>query len=184
VVFALILALAIAAAACAASFPPSTGLDLRRVGSQLTLQVNCRPRHHPGGTGAARSPCSWCSPAGQRTGVARITLQTVGDDQPPPFWAPPPPCPATPVSQGPHPGRQGSRQHRSAGIRAQRPGTEQEMQGLLPAPSARPSGFQASRLEADAAKDPAPASPPGQSLHRPPSLSQRRARCALNQPPG
>ena len=119
--FALILALAIAAAALLASFPLQLGLDLRG-GSQLTLQV--QP------AGAIKSIQKEQLDAVKEVldrringlGVAESTLQTVGDDQL--------------VLQLPgeqDPARAASVLGTTALLefRAQKPATEEEMQGLL-----------------------------------------------------
>jgi preprotein translocase subunit SecD len=119
--FALILALAIAAGALLMSFPLQLGLDLRG-GSQLTLQV--MP------AGAIKSVDQEQLEAVKEVlerringlGVAESTLQTVGNDQL---------VLQLPGEQDP------SRAARVLGstalleFRAQRPGTEQDMQGLL-----------------------------------------------------
>jgi len=118
---ALILALAIAAGALLISFPLQLGLDLRG-GSQLTLQV--LP------AGAIRTVQKEQLEAVKEVlerrvnglGVAESTLQTVGDDQL---------VLQLPGEQDP------SRAAKVLGttalleFRAQKPGTEQEMQGLL-----------------------------------------------------
>jgi len=119
--FALILALAIAAGAVLASFPLQLGLDLKG-GSQLTLQV--LP------AGAVKQVKSEQLEAVKDVldrringlGVAESTLQTVGDDQL---------VLQLPGEQDP------SRAAKVLGttalleFRAQKPGTEQEMTGLL-----------------------------------------------------
>ncbi len=119
--FALILALAIAAGAVLASFPLQLGLDLKG-GSQLTLQV--LP------AGAIKQVKSEQLEAVKDVldrringlGVAESTLQTVGDDQL---------VLQLPGEQDP------SRAAKVLGttalleFRAQKPGTEQEMSGLL-----------------------------------------------------
>ena len=119
--FALILALAIAAGAVLASFPLQLGLDLRG-GSQLTLQV--MP------AGAIKQVKSEQLEAVKDVldrringlGVAESTLQSVGDDQL---------VLQLPGEQDP------SRAAKVLGttalleFRAQKPGTEQEMTGLL-----------------------------------------------------
>ena len=119
--FALILALAIAAGAVLASFPLQLGLDLRG-GSQLTLQV--LP------AGAIKQVKSEQLEAVKDVldrringlGVAESTLQSVGDDQL---------VLQLPGEQDP------SRAAKVLGttalleFRAQKPGTEQEMSGLL-----------------------------------------------------
>ena len=119
--FALILALAIAAAAVLASFPLQLGLDLKG-GSQLTLQV--MP------AGAIKQVKSEQLEAVKDVldrringlGVAESTLQSVGDDQL---------VLQLPGEQDP------SRAAKVLGttalleFRAQKPGTEQEMSGLL-----------------------------------------------------
>jgi preprotein translocase subunit SecD len=119
--FALILALAFAAAAVLASFPLQLGLDLRG-GSQLTLQV--MP------AGAIKRVQSEQLEAVKDVldrringlGVSESTLQTIGDDQL---------LLQLPGEQDP------SRAAKVLGttalleFRAQKPGTEQEMSGLL-----------------------------------------------------
>ena len=119
--FALILALAIAAGAVLASFPLQLGLDLKG-GSQLTLQVM------PAGaikTVKAEQLEAVKDVLDRRInglGVAESTLQTVGDDQL---------VLQLPGEQDP------SRAAKVLGttalleFRAQRPGTEQQMTGLL-----------------------------------------------------
>jgi preprotein translocase subunit SecD len=119
--FALILALAIAAGALLASFPLQLGLDLRG-GSQLTLQVL------PAGEvkSVQKEQLDAVKEVLDRRinglGVAESTLQTVGDDQL---------VLQLPGEQDPS---------RAAAVlgttallefRAQKPGTEQQMQGLL-----------------------------------------------------
>jgi len=119
--FALILALAIAAAAVLASFPLQLGLDLKG-GSQLTLQVM------PAGAITSVKPEQLEAVKDvldrriNGLGVAESTLQTVGDDQL---------VLQLPGEQDP------SRAAKVLGttalleFRAQRPGTEQQMSGLL-----------------------------------------------------
>ena len=119
--FALILALAIAAGALLVSFPLQLGLDLRG-GSQLTLQVL------PAGSirSVQKEQLEAVKDVLERRinglGVAESTLQTVGDDQL---------VLQLPGEQDP------SRAAKVLGttalleFRAQRPGTEQEMTGLL-----------------------------------------------------
>lgn len=119
--FALILALAIAASALLVTFPLQLGLDLRG-GSQLTLQVM------PAGaiTSVDQEQLEAVKEVLERRinglGVAESTLQTVGNDQL---------VLQLPGEQDP------SRAAKVLGstalleFRAQRPGTEQDMQGLL-----------------------------------------------------
>ena len=119
--FALILALAIAAGAVLASFPLQLGLDLKG-GSQLTLQVM------PAGAIATVKPEQLEAVKDvldrriNGLGVAESTLQTVGDDQL---------VLQLPGEQDP------SRAAKVLGttalleFRAQKPGTEQQMSGLL-----------------------------------------------------
>jgi preprotein translocase subunit SecD len=119
--FALILALAIAAGAVLASFPLQLGLDLKG-GSQLTLQVL------PAGsiTKVKAEQLEAVKDVLDRRinglGVAESTLQTVGDDQL---------VLQLPGEQDP------SRAAKVLGttalleFRAQKPGTEQQMTGLL-----------------------------------------------------
>jgi len=119
--FALILALAIAAASVLASFPLQLGLDLRG-GSQLTLEVQ------PGGDIKTIRPEQLEAVKAvldrrvNGLGVAESTLQTVGDDQL--------------VLQLPgetDPSRAAKVLGSTALLefRAQKPGTEDEMRGLL-----------------------------------------------------
>jgi preprotein translocase subunit SecD len=119
--FALILALAIAAGAVLASFPLQLGLDLKG-GSQLTLQVM------PAGAITSVKPEQLEAVKDvldrriNGLGVAESTLQTVGDDQL---------VLQLPGEQDP------SRAAKVLGttalleFRAQKPGTEQQMSGLL-----------------------------------------------------
>jgi preprotein translocase subunit SecD len=119
--FALILALAIAAGAVLASFPLQLGLDLKG-GSQLTLQVM------PAGAITTVKPEQLEAVKDvldrriNGLGVAESTLQTVGDDQL---------VLQLPGEQDP------SRAAKVLGttalleFRAQKPGTEQQMSGLL-----------------------------------------------------
>ena len=119
--FALILALAIAAGAVLASFPLQLGLDLKG-GSQLTLQVM------PAGAITTVKPEQLEAVKDvldrriNGLGVAESTLQTVGDDQL---------VLQLPGEQDP------SRAAKVLGttalleFRAQKPGTEQQMTGLL-----------------------------------------------------
>ena len=119
--FALILALAIASAALLATYGLQLGLDLRG-GSQLTLQVmpaGAVRRVDPEQLEAVRDVLERRI---NGLGVAESTLQTVGDDQL---------VLQLPGEQDP------ARAARVLGttalleFRAQRPGTEKEMQGLL-----------------------------------------------------
>jgi len=119
--FALILALAIAAGALLASFPLQLGLDLRG-GSQLTLQVLPAGRIKTVGKEQLEAVKDVLDRRINGLGVAESTLQTVGDDQL---------VLQLPGEQDP------SRAAKVLGttalleFRAQRPGTEQEMSGLL-----------------------------------------------------
>ena len=119
--FALILALAIAAASVLASFPLQLGLDLRG-GSQLTLEVQ------PGGEIKTVKPEQLEAVKAvldrrvNGLGVSESTLQTIGDDQL--------------VLQLPgetDPSRAAKVLGSTALLefRAQRPGTEEDMRGLL-----------------------------------------------------
>lgn len=141
--FALILALAIAAAALLSQFPLQLGLDLRG-GSQLTLQVL------PAGaiTRIEREQLEAVKDVLERRinglGVAESTLQTVGDDQL---------LLQLPGEQDP------TRAARVLGstalleFRAQKPGTAEEMRGLLAVKR------QAEALRDRAAAAPRPAEP-------------------------
>jgi preprotein translocase subunit SecD len=149
-VFALILALAIAAGAVLIAFPLQLGLDLRG-GSQLTLQVM------PAGSikRVEREQLEAVKEVLDRRvnglGVAESTLQTVGDDQL---------VLQLPGEQDP------SRAAKVFGttalleFRAQKPGTEKEMQGLLRLKRQAQSVL--TRLEARTAPDPAAPDLPGQ----------------------
>ncbi|QNG26748.1 protein translocase subunit SecD [Synechococcus sp. HK01-R] len=119
--FALILALAIAAASVLASFPLQLGLDLRG-GSQLTLEVQ------PGGEIKTVKPEQLEAVKAvldrrvNGLGVSESTLQTIGDDQL--------------VLQLPGEKTDPSRAAKVLGstalleFRAQKPGTEEDMRGL------------------------------------------------------
>ncbi|MEY4297202.1 MAG: protein translocase subunit SecD [Cyanobacteriota bacterium] len=119
--FALLLALAIAAGALLASFPLQLGLDLRG-GSQLTLQVMPAGSIKSVGKEQLEAVKDVLDRRINGLGVAESTLQTVGDDQL---------VLQLPGEQDP------SRAAKVLGttalleFRAQRPGTEQEMTGLL-----------------------------------------------------
>jgi preprotein translocase subunit SecD len=119
--FALILALAIAAGALLASFPLQLGLDLRG-GSQLTLQVMPAGSIKAVGQEQLEAVKDVLDRRINGLGVAESTLQTVGDDQL---------VLQLPGEQEP------SRAAKVLGttalleFRAQKPGTEQEMTGLL-----------------------------------------------------
>ncbi|MFM9110671.1 MAG: protein translocase subunit SecD, partial [Prochlorococcaceae cyanobacterium] len=119
--FALILALAIAAAALLLSFPLQLGLDLRG-GSQLTLQVMPAGALTKVETEQLEAVKEVLERRINGLGVAESTLQTVGGDKL---------VLQLPGEQDP------SRAARVLGttamleFRAQKPGTEKEMQGLL-----------------------------------------------------
>jgi len=119
--FALILALAIAAGAVLASFPLQLGLDLQG-GSQLTLQVMPAGSIKSVGKEQLEAVKDVLDRRINGLGVAESTLQTVGDDQL---------VLQLPGEQDP------SRAAKVLGttalleFRAQKPGTEQEMTGLL-----------------------------------------------------
>jgi preprotein translocase subunit SecD len=119
--FALVLALAIAAGAVLASFPLQLGLDLRG-GSQLTLQVMPAGSIKTVGKEQLEAVKDVLDRRINGLGVAESTLQTVGDDQL---------VLQLPGEQDP------SRAAKVLGttalleFRAQRPGTAQEMTGLL-----------------------------------------------------
>jgi preprotein translocase subunit SecD len=148
--FALILALAIAAGALLATFPLQLGLDLRG-GSQLTLQVL------PAGAIKAvkQEQLEAVKDVLERRinglGVAESTLQSVGDDQL---------VLQLPGEQDP------SRAAKVLGttalleFRAQKPGTEQEMTGLLKLKRQAQAVLNQSRAKAEAAAagQPEPAS--------------------------
>ena len=148
--FALILALAIAAGALLASFPLQLGLDLRG-GSQLTLQVL------PAGAikTVKQEQLEAVKDVLERRinglGVAESTLQSVGDDQL---------VLQLPGEQDP------SRAAKVLGttalleFRAQKPGTEQEMTGLLKLKRQAQAVLNQSRAKAEAAASgqPEPAS--------------------------
>lgn len=145
--FALILALAIAAAALLVTFPLQLGLDLRG-GSQLTLQVM------PAGTitSVDQEQLEAVKEVLERRinglGVAESTLQTVGNDQL---------VLQLPGEQDP------SRAAKVLGstalleFRAQRPGTEQEMQGLLSLKRQAEAVLNLERQRRGALNNPAPA---------------------------
>jgi preprotein translocase subunit SecD len=119
--FALILALAIASGALLVSFPLQLGLDLRG-GSQLTLQVMPSGSIKTVGKEQLEAVKDVLDRRINGLGVAESTLQTVGDDQL---------VLQLPGEQDP------SRAAKVLGttalleFRAQRPGTEREMTGLL-----------------------------------------------------
>ena len=119
--FALILALAIAAGAVLASFPLQLGLDLKG-GSQLTLQVMPAGSIKTVGKEQLEAVKDVLDRRIKGLGVAESTLQTVGDDQL---------VLQLPGEQDP------SRAAKVLGttalleFRAQKPGTEQQMTGLL-----------------------------------------------------
>ncbi|NDG74577.1 MAG: protein translocase subunit SecD [Synechococcaceae bacterium WB8_1B_136] len=150
--FALILALAIAAGALLMSFPLQLGLDLRG-GSQLTLQVL------PAGAiqKVQKEQLDAVKDVLERRinglGVAESTLQTVGDDQL---------VLQLPGEQDP------SRAAKVLGttalleFRAQKPGTEQEMQGLLKLKRQAQAVLNQSRAKAEAAANGKPQPPEAQ----------------------
>ena len=119
--FALILALAIAAGAVLASFPLQLGLDLKG-GSQLTLQVMPAGSIKQVKSEQLEAVKDVLDRRINGLGVAESTLQSVGDDQL---------VLQLPGEQDP------SRAAKVLGttalleFRAQKPGTEQEMSGLL-----------------------------------------------------
>ena len=119
--FALILALAIAAGALLATFPLQLGLDLRG-GSQLTLQVMPAGSIKTVGKEQLEAVKDVLDRRINGLGVAESTLQTIGEDQL---------VLQLPGEQDP------SRAAKVLGttalleFRAQKPGTEQEMTGLL-----------------------------------------------------
>jgi preprotein translocase subunit SecD len=150
--FALILALAIAAGALLVSFPLQLGLDLRG-GSQLTLQVM------PAGTikVVQKEQLEAVKDVLDRRinglGVAESTLQTIGDDQL---------VLQLPGEQDP------SRAAKVLGttalleFRAQKPGTEQEMTGLLKLKRQAEAVLNQSRARAAATASGQPPPPPVQ----------------------
>jgi preprotein translocase subunit SecD len=169
---ALILALAIAAGALLMSFPLQLGLDLRG-GSQLTLQVQ------PAGSikKVEKEQLEAVKEVLERRvnglGVAESTLQTVGDDQL---------VLQLPGEQDP------SRAAKVLGttalleFRAQKPGTEKEMQGLLNLKRQAQSVLGRSRAKADAAANGA-AQPPEVKLQAE-DLAKALQGLGITVPPG
>jgi preprotein translocase subunit SecD len=156
--FALILALAIAAGAVLVSFPLQLGLDLRG-GSQLTLQVM------PAGsiTKVQREQLEAVKDVLDRRinglGVAESTLQTIGDDQL---------LLQLPGEQDPTRAAKVLGTTALLEFRAQKPGTEQEMQGLLRLK--RQAEAVLARLERRVPATPPQGLPPGQAPPPPPSF--------------
>jgi preprotein translocase subunit SecD len=159
--FALILALAIAAGALLASYGLQLGLDLRG-GSQLTLQVM------PAGsiTKVEKEQLEAVKEVLERRinglGVAESTLQTVGEDQL---------VLQLPGEQDPTRAAKVLGSTALLEFRAQKPGTEKEMQGLL-------------RLKRQAeavlaARRPAASTPPGTPERPKPELSAEDLAAAL-----
>ena len=169
---ALILALAIAAGALLMSFPLQLGLDLRG-GSQLTLQVQ------PAGSikKVEKEQLEAVKEVLERRvnglGVAESTLQTVGDDQL---------VLQLPGEQDP------SRAAKVLGttalleFRAQKPGTEKEMQGLLNLKRQAQSVLGRARAKADAAANGA-AQPPEVKLQAE-DLAKALQGLGITVPPG
>jgi preprotein translocase subunit SecD len=170
--FALILALAIAAGALLMSFPLQLGLDLRG-GSQLTLQVL------PAGAiqKVQKEQLDAVKDVLERRinglGVAESTLQTVGDDQL---------VLQLPGEQDP------SRAAKVLGttalleFRAQKPGTEQEMQGLLKLKRQVQAVLNQSRAKAEAAATGQPQPPQAQLKAE--ELAQALSQLGVTVPPG
>jgi preprotein translocase subunit SecD len=151
--FALILALAIAAGALLASFPLQLGLDLRG-GSQLTLQVMPAGSIKTVGKEQLDAVKDVLDRRINGLGVAESTLQTVGDDQL---------VLQLPGEQDP------SRAAKVLGttalleFRAQKPGTEQEMTGLLKLKRQAQAVLNQSRARSAAAPND-PVQPPAVSI--------------------
>jgi preprotein translocase subunit SecD len=170
--FALILALAIAAGALLVSFPLQLGLDLRG-GSQLTLQVL------PAGSIKAvqKEQLEAVKDVLERRinglGVAESTLQTVGDDQL---------VLQLPGEQDP------SRAAKVLGttalleFRAQRPGTEQEMTGLLKLKRQAQAVLNQSQAKAAAIAN-GQATPPAMSI-KAEELAKALEQLGISVPPG
>ena len=170
--FALILALAIAAGALLVSFPLQLGLDLRG-GSQLTLQVL------PAGSirSVQKEQLEAVKYVLERRinglGVAESTLQTVGDDQL---------VLQLPGEQDP------SRAAKVLGttalleFRAQRPGTEQEMTGLLKLKRQAQAVLNQSQVKAAAIANGQPV-PPAVSI-KAEELAEALTQLGISVPPG
>jgi preprotein translocase subunit SecD len=170
--FALILALAIAAGALLFNFPLQLGLDLRG-GSQLTLEVL------PAGAvkTVKKEQLEAVKEVLERRinglGVAESTLQTVGEDQL---------VLQLPGEQDP------SRAAKVLGttalleFRAQKPGTEQEMQGLLQLKRQVQSVLNQKRARAAAALD--RQSPPPEIQLKAEDLAQAMQKLGLSVPAG
>jgi preprotein translocase subunit SecD len=170
--FALILALAIAAGALLVSFPLQLGLDLRG-GSQLTLQVL------PAGSirSVQKEQLEAVKDVLERRinglGVAESTLQTVGDDQL---------VLQLPGEQDP------SRAAKVLGttalleFRAQRPGTEQEMTGLLKLKRQAQAVLNQSQVKAAAIANGQPV-PPAVSI-KAEELAEALKQLGISVPPG
>ena len=170
--FALILALAIAAGALLVSFPLQLGLDLRG-GSQLTLQVL------PAGSirSVQKEQLEAVKDVLERRinglGVAESTLQTVGDDQL---------VLQLPGEQDP------SRAAKVLGttalleFRAQRPGTEQEMTGLLKLKRQAQAVLNQSQVKAAAIANGQPV-PPAVSI-KAEELAEALTQLGISVPPG
>lgn len=167
--FALILALAIAAGAVLFSFPLQLGLDLRG-GSQLTLQV--MP------AGAIKTVRKEQLEAVKEVldrrvnglGVAESTLQTIGDDQL---------VLQLPGEQDPTRAAKVFGTTALLEFRAQKPGTEQEMQGLLRLKRQAQSVLDLSRRRTT--PDPSPTTPPGQPPAATPSFPEEDLARALRE---
>lgn len=169
---ALILALAIAAGALLMSFPLQLGLDLRG-GSQLTLQVL------PAGAikTVQKEQLDAVKDVLERRvnglGVAESTLQTVGDDKL---------VLQLPGEQDP------SRAAKVLGttalleFRAQKPGTEQQMQGLLKLK--RQAQAVLSRAEAKAQSTANGTTPPGEAQLKTEELAKTLQGLGIAVPPG
>ncbi|MFM7551205.1 MAG: protein translocase subunit SecD [Cyanobacteriota bacterium] len=169
---ALILALAIAAGALLISFPLQLGLDLRG-GSQLTLKVL------PAGAIKAvqKEQLEAVKEVLERRvnglGVAESTLQTVGDDQL---------VLQLPGEQDP------SRAAKVLGttalleFRAQKPGTEQEMQGLLKLKRQAQAVLGLAQARADAAASGKP--PPPEARLEADDLAKAFRGLGITMPPG
>jgi preprotein translocase subunit SecD len=120
--FALILALAIAAGALLATYGLQLGLDLRG-GSQLTLQVLPNAEIRSVGREQLEAVKEVLERRINGLGVAESTLQTVGDDQL---------VLQLPGEQDPARAAKVLGSTALLEFRSQRPGTEKEMEGLLP----------------------------------------------------
>jgi len=151
--FALILALAIAAAAVLASFPLHNWASTCGGGQPAHLAGECGRRPHPGGRGAARS-VQLVLTGGHGLGVAESLLPDRRDR---------PAAAALPGEAEPHarPPKVLGQQTRLLEIpcpAARQP--EQEMQGA--APLKPPGRGRSGAPRGPSRQDPAPASPPGQ----------------------